>query len=240
MIFPKNIIGPQFEKGDLVSFHFNGAELTFRAPIIPKNDQNIDEISPLKDLRNINTEDWSRNDQGRPCIQLAQQMWAFEDAHTLDDIAQCSLYVSLIEITQQHTDQNILLTQKNFDELMLSWMDYSFAAHEEFDESNQSLRPYKITSVEKQYLNWLKAQVRFTPETSPSPICVMTINHRFVVMVSLEIESLHYASRSNPYSEETLKQFERDLFDDFLSHIKIEYSPELIEKIQSLKSKTPA
>jgi len=244
MIFPKNIIGPKFEKGDLISFQFDGAELIFRTPIIPINDQNIDEACPLKNFHGVNTSDWSTNDQDRPYIQLSQQLWCYENARTLDDIAQSSLYMSLIECTQQDSERNTLLIPESFEELMLSWMDYSFANHvkpeDRMPNGGSTSNPYKLKPIEKQHLNWLSVQVRFVPEAAPCPMCIIPINNRFVLMTSLEIESLHYAGRTNPYSNELLKQFEFDLFEDFLSHIKVEYTPETIAQINLLNNKTPA
>lgn len=240
MIFPKNIIGPQFDNGDLVTFNFDGAELTLRLPTIPNNRHNADRISPFKDFRNANTQSWDANDQSLPCIQLSEQRWNFEDAKTLDNIARCSLYVSLVEVTQQDFIQNTLLESTSFKKLMLAWMDYSFAANEKGAHGDFTQDRYNLRLIDKPHLNWLGAQVRYVPDAAASPVGIMPINNRFIVMASLEIESLHYAGRTNPYSDELLKQFERDLFEDFLSHIKIEYSPETIATINSLKIKTPA
>lgn len=240
MIFPKNIIGPQFNDGDLVAFIFDGADLTLRLPTIPNNRHNADRVSSLKDFRSANTHNWDTNDQSLPCLQLSEQRWSFEDAKTLDNIAQCSLYVSLVECTQQDSAQKTLLEAASFKALMLSWMDYSFAANEKEADRDSTQGRYKLRSIDKPHLSWLAAQVRYLPNAAPSPIGIMPINNRFIVMVSLEIQSLHYAGRTNPYSNELLKQFEQDLFEDFLSHIKIEYSPETIALIDALNNKTPA
>lgn len=244
MITYKNIIGPRFGQGDWVNFSFEDTELTFRLAVIPNNKHNANQVSPLKDFRKANTSKWDRNDQSRPFIELSSQRWCFEDATTLDDIAQCSLYVSLVEVTEQQANQNILLSPQTFKDLTLSWMDYSFADNEKQAlNTSQHGKPehrYNLKTINKQHLHWVSALVRFVPEAAPCPIAVIPINSQFVLIASLEIESLHYAGRTNPYSNETLKQFEKDLFEDFLSHIKIEYSPQLIEKIQSLKTKTPA
>ena len=244
MIFPKNIIGPQFDNGDLVTFNFDGAELTLRLPTIPNNKHNADRVSPLKDFRNANTQHWDSNDQSLPCLQLSEQRWCFEDGKSLDDIAQCSLYVSLVEASQRDCTQNTLLESTSFIELMLAWMDYSFAANEQeiggVADGDPALGRYRLKSIAKPHLNWLAARVRYVPEATACPVGIVPINNRFIVMVSLEMESLHYAGRTNPYSDELLKQFEADLFEDFLSHIKIEYSPETIALIDALNNKTPA
>lgn len=59
-------------------------------------------------------------------------------------------------------------------------------------------------------------------------------------MAYVDLQSLHYAGRTNPYSNEVLKQFEKDLFEELLNHIKIEYSPALIAQIEALNPNVPA
>ncbi len=239
MIFPKNITGPEFRQGDLTSFLFDGAELTLRSPIIPINTQNLDEVSRIKNFQNTQTNSWDVDNLNNPCFQLLQQMWTFEDKSTLDDIAQCHLYVSVIEVDEAQRAQQNLLAHESFKNLMLDWMNFSFSKNET-PESIGNFNHFNMSALPRPDIDGITVQVRYSADMHPSPMGFISINDRFVLSISLELQSLHYAGRTNPYSEETLKQFEKDLFDDFLSHIKIEYSPELIEKIQSLKSKTPA
>lgn len=245
MKYPSNIIGPKFKDGDLISLIFDGAELAFRAPKIPRNNYGADRVSSIKDFRNINTREWDTNDQERPCIELLLQRWRFEDAQTLDNIAECEVFAGLVEVNTNEREANVLLSHPNFEKVMLAWHHYSVG--EEHNEK-YALDPtwpalanrYNGRAIEKEHLDWFIVELKVTLQEKPVQLAMIPINNRFVLMTFIDLQSLHYAGRANPYSEETLKQFEKDLLDDFLSHIKIEYSPELIEKIQSLKSKTPA
>ncbi len=240
MKYPGNIIGPCFETGDLVTFIFDGAEFTVRLPIVPNNKHNQDTVTCNRDFRGIDTRDWDINNQERPCIQLATQRWSFEDANSLDNVALCKLYLSVVEVTPAARKKNILLEVKTFKEIMLNWIAYATEDHEEqyLKDSNwpASANRFHEKVIEKEHLNWLRYELCYLEGTMPRPFAVAPINSRFVMMTRIEIDSLHYAGRQNPYSKELLRKFEFELFDDFLSHFDLRYSPETIAIIQSLKS----
>lgn len=245
MNYPGNIIGPKFNEGDIVTFTFDDAELTLNAPIVPRNTHGADQVCPIKNFRNVNTHDWDTNDQENPSMELIFQRWCFEDARTLDDIAQCQLFTGIVEVAENQRTANALLSPSTFENLMLAWHHYSVGEEHDKKHATDPTWPalpnrYNGRSIEKEYLDWFVVEVKISLQEKPVQLAMIPINNRFVLMTFIDLQSLHYAGRTNPYSEETLKQFEKDLFDDFLSHIKIEYSPELIEQIQSLKSKTPA
>ena len=244
MISPKNIIGPNFGNGDITTFIFDGSELTLSLPIIPNNRNTIDKTSSLTDFRNVVTHEWDTNDQGRPCFQLASQLWCFEDAKTLDDVAECELYIGLVEATDSHRKESTLLSTSDFESLMLAWHSYSFTHHEKKYAEDSSwpalANRYHGRAIKKDPVSWFVVQLALTSQSKPVHLVMIPINSRFVLMAYIQIESLHYAGRTNPYSNELLKQFELDLFEDFLSHIKVDYSSETIAQIELLNSKTPA
>lgn len=244
MIFPANIVGPQFCNGDLLIFSFDGAELTLSAPKVPNNPRNIDDVSPIKDFRGINTDDWKTDDQNHHTLQLLLQHWDFEDARTLDDIARLRLYVELVEVAELERSKNTLLSFDTFEQLMLSWHSHTFKNHEEKYLENPNwpalANRYHGRSIVRKDIDWFVVQVALNSRSKPTQMLMLPINNRFALIAFIKIESLHYPGRTNPHSDELLKQFEADLFEDFLSHIKIEYSPEIIATIQSLKDKTPA
>ena len=244
MIFPQNIIGPKFDQGDLLTFVFEGAELTFRAPVIPVNRNNIDRPSTIKDFRNIDTSNWKTDDQEHPLTKLLLQHWSFEDSRTLDDIAECRLWIELVEASKQDQVEKKLLSYSRFEELMLNWNSFTLKDDERKKTEGSSWpsveNRFNGRSIAKDHLDWFVADLPMDPQLKPIELVMIPINSRFLLMAYVQIESLHYAGRTNPFSNELLKQFERDLFEDFLSHIKIEYSPELIATIESLKDKVPA
>ncbi len=245
MIFPDGIIGPSVEQGDLVSFLFDGAELTLRVPKIPINRNNADEVSSIKDFRGIDTSGWDTNDQDLPFEQLILQRWCFEDAKSLDDVAEGELYLSVIEVDQEKQKKNILLSHEAFECEMLAWHNYSFGQshNEKYAEDPNwpsSANRYHGRTIKKEHANWFVVRLSLASYLKPISLVMVPINSRFVMMAYIELQSLHYAGRSNPYSDELLKQFESDLFENFLSHIDLRYTPETIAIIESLKTSETA
>lgn len=237
MIFPQNIIGPKFGEGDLLVFTLEDTELTLLVPRIPSNKHNKDQICPQKKLSYTDAQDWREDDQGNRCKQLVSQRWSFEDARSLDDVALTKLSVSLVRVDPDKLENCSLLGLPTFEKLVVDGLKYSFPEEEPAIENKRRLFAEKIN---KEHLNWIQVNIRYDQDKAPSPNIFIPITRLFFIMVSLEIESLHYAGRTNPYSNDLLKQFELDLFKDFVSHIKVEYAPETIAIIQTLKSGIPA
>lgn len=235
MIFPKGIIGPQFIDGDLVVFTFKGAELLMRLPKIPQNKNNKDNVSSIKNFSGINTDDWGEDDQGNRCKQLASQRWSFEEKNTLDNVVLAQLSASLVALDGDRLKNQSLLSFHAFEKTIIDGLHYSFSEEEAPNERISS-----ATTFGRPDLDWLKVFIHHNLEKTPVPTIFIPLTNSLFIMAALELQSLHYAGRTNPYSNEVLKQFEQDLFEDFLSHIKIEYSPETIATINSLKSATPA
>lgn len=240
MIYPGNIIGPQFDKGDIVTFVFDGAELMLRLPIIPINKHNEDVVSPIKDFRNIDTGVWSEDDQGNRCEQLVSQCWSFEDGISLDNVALSRLAISLVDINQKKAQVTSLLNFSYFEKVVLDGLAYSFDDGQGELHSSSTENRFFAEQYERNNVNWLRVKISYDQERLPSPVVFIPLTSSFFVMVSLELQSLHYAGRSNPYSDELLKQFESDLFEDFISHIDLRYTPETIAIIESLKQSTAA
>lgn len=245
MNFPGNLIGPKFDDGDFINFQFDGAELSLRAPIVPRNNHGADRLCETRDFRNIDTRNWDTNDQEHPSIELLLQRYCYEDARSLDDIAQCQIFVGLVECKEDAREANVFLSYPEFEDIMIDWHDYTFNQDHGEKYAHDSTWPalpnrYNGRSITKEHIDWFVVELNLSLQVKPVQLAMIPINNRFVLMTYIDLQSLHYAGRTNPYSEELLKQFEKDLFEDFLSHITIDYSPETIATIQSLKSKIPA
>lgn len=240
MIYPRNIIGPQFHKGDIVTFVFDGAELILRLPIVPINKDNEDVVSSIKDFRQVKTDVWGQDDQGNRCEQLVAQCWCFEDAISLDDVALSRLAISLVDVGQKKTKVASLLNFSYFEKVVLDGLAYSFDDGRGELHSSSTDNRFFAEQYKRNNVNWLRVKISYDPERLPSPVIFIPLTSSFFVMVSLELQSLHYAGRSNPYSDELLKKFESDLFEDFISHIDLRYTPETIAIIESLKQSTAA
>ena len=242
MKYPGNLVGPRIEDGDLVSFTFDGAELTLRLPIIQLNRDSKDVISRKRDFRGINTTEWDVDNQDRPIFQLTEQCWKFSDATgSLDNIAICRLTTGIGEVSRSEQDTNMILDATKFPQAMLDSMKFTF---EEDDEDHKddptwptTAKNYHMKTVERKHLDWVSFEVSLCHGERPSPWTLIPINNRFVMVAYISLGSLHYSDgRRNPYSDELLKKFEFEFFDEFLAHIDLRYSPETIALIDSLKS----
>lgn len=241
MKYPGNIRGPRIDTGDLVNFSFDGAELTFRLPVVPIDRHNEDIVCRIKDFRKIDTRTWDTDNQNRPCFILTEQAWVFEDSVSLDDIAQFRLFISLGEAEPTQQKQNILLNENTFQEDTLNSLVFSFQEQDDEHKHDKNWpsekNQYHLKKMPKEYLNWLTFQLSFNDYRLPQPTAIIPINNRFTLMIYIKLDSLHYEGRTNPYSKELLRKFEFDLFDEFLSHIDLKYSPETIAMIKTLKTK---
>jgi hypothetical protein len=240
MMYPGNIVGPRIDQGDLVSLIFDGAELTFRLPVIPNNPHNANIVSSIRDFRGINSHNWDRNDKNLPLLQFVVQSWCFEDDVALIDVAAAELYLGVLEVSQLNQEKREVLNFEKFKTLMFSGHAESLPNYEEIylnDSSWPALaNRFNEKVVERKHLNWYSLQMSLLTDARPCQIAMIPINNRFILAFSINLTSLHYPDIKNPYSEETLKQFEFDLFDEFLSHIDLRYSPETIATINALKT----
>jgi len=93
-------------------------------------------------------------------------------------------------------------------------------------------------TIKGQVLDGLQAQVDLGGgEKYPVPSAYFSLGRRYSLRIAFHFGPLHYFDdRKNPYSEELLHQFKLDVFDDFLSHIRIEYTPETIVLIEQLRT----
>jgi hypothetical protein len=239
MNFPGHITGPVFAEGDLVTFVFDEAELTLRAPKVPYNRDTIDRVNQQRDFRNTDTSDWNHfGDEGHCTVSLVTQNWNYEDQQSHDDIANVFLEVVALKHSDKEYESCFCLNSESFQKHFLDGI------HDQFNESVQDERPYWPTkqnnffakTISRDLIDGLQAQIDLGGgEKYPVPSAYFSLGRRYTLRIAFHFGSLHYSDRKNPYSEELLQQFKLDAFDDFLSHIRIEYTPEIIALIEKLK-----
>lgn len=241
MKFPKNLTGPNFAEGDLVTFNFDDAELTYRTPKVPYNRDTIDRVNHQKDFRNADTGDWDHfGDEGHCTAQLSVQNWNYEDEISHDDIAHVLLDVEVLKHSDKEYESCFCLNSKSFAEHFLKDI------YSAYSESEQDDRPYWPTrqnnffakTINRDLIDGLQVQIDLGGgEKYPVPSAYFSLGRRYSLRIAFHFGSLHYYDdRKNPYSEELLHQFKLDAFDDFLSHIRIEYTPETIALIERLRA----
>ena len=239
MNFPDHLTGPQFVGGDLVSFVFDESELTFRAPKVPYNTDTIDEICRERDFRNVDTTSWDHfGDEGHCSKELLMQTWNYEDLISHDNIAHVVLKIEVLKHSDSEFANCLTLNNLTFRDYFLA----SLKAHHANSPPNgraywpSEANNFFTKAIPRDVLDGLQAQVDLGGgEKYPVPSAFFPLGRQYTLRISFNFGSLHYSDRKNPYSEELLQQFKLDAFDDFLSHIRIEYTPETIALIEKLK-----
>lgn len=235
-----SLAGPRFSDGDLVTFVFDEAELTLRIPKVPYNRDTIDKVVYQKDFRNADTSGWDHfGDEGHCTITLSVQSWNYEDQQSHDDIANVFLKIEVLKHSDNESEKLSGLNSHSFQKHFLDQIRNYFA---DADVDERPFWPTKknnffASTIKRDLIDGLQVQIDLGGgEKYPVPCAYFSLGRRYTLRIAFHFGSLHYSDRKNPYSEELLHQFKLDAFDDFLSHIRIEYTPETVALINQLKA----
>ncbi len=245
MTYPESILGPITATGDIVQITFDHSELTLRLPKLHINTGMIDQLSSTTDFIGVDTSEWEQDCSGQKNLNLVLQNWTLEDKASLDDVASCFVRITLTELSPEDLNPSVLINSKRFKDMFFSGLKEEY--EEELEEANEEgtdrcegpewpcpENDYLLQSIPRPHVNWLKSQLSLGTGKKPSPFVLIPINERFYINISFKMSSLHYPDRKNPHSDETLRALKFKLFDDFIDHIGLEYSDELIGKINTL------
>ena len=237
MIYPGTLTGPQFSESDLVDFIFDGAELTLPVPRLPNYERPINELSVIRDFRNIDTRHWDTDSFGNPIMRLVRQKWLFEDSVTLDDIALCDFEVGIMEILNDTELPPAKLNKSAYKKMVLNAM-ADVLAYEGDDHADDASWPkisneFNYQCISRPHLDGLQIQMAAVEGRKPSPYGFIPVDKRFVLSIYFAMGTLHYSNRKNPYSNELIRKLEFDLFDEYLQSINLRYSDETIKLIKA-------
>ncbi len=249
MILPESISGPEFKDGDIVSFTFEDAELTMRLPIIPDDPGEHNTVSSQTDFRNVDTTNWSHyGDEGNCSKKIIVQSWNYTDydgSHNRLFVALSFLKICILKNSQAETDSLLNLNSKTFT------AHYTQSLHDPDDDEPEN-RPdwptlsnnYFAKTVKKEVLDGLQAQLDSgSCDEFPTLMAFFPLNKQFSLQIAFDFGSYHYFGESapkNPYSYEFWRALGLELFDDLLSYVHIEYSPEARAIIKELAEKQTA
>jgi hypothetical protein len=235
MKFPEHLTGPQFADGNLVSFIFDESELILRAQKVPHHIDAIDEICRERDFRNADTTSWDHfGTEGHCSTALMMQTWEYVYSISRYYIAHAELKVDVVKHSDQEAASCFSLNNLCFRNELLSWLKEDHAGsrsregeHWPSEENNDFLK-----SIPRDLLDGLQIQL---DRKYPAQSAFFPLGRQYMLRINFNIRPLHYPNQQYPYSEKVLQQFKLDAFDDFTSHIRIEYTPETIALIQKLK-----
>ena len=241
MRLPLHLTGPQFSDGDIVSFSFNDCSLNLRLPVVSHNIDKVDYVISARDFCNIDTGLWEHHgDEGHCFIEIVAQKWVYECGLTHDDIAQCFMKIYVMKHSCAEVESLFSLNSRTFKNYSLSVLARDMGVFEQGvdipPEKPSASNDYFVKTVAKPVLDGFQVQLNLNDANpTPSLVAFFSLGCEFTLKIEWEFGSLHYADRENPYSEELLQNMKFQLFDEFLSFIDIEYSPDTLARIETIK-----
>lgn len=239
----KNAVsGPEIQNGDLIVLDFGTSQLRMRLPSIPKNRDHFDNVSHIRDFSIENTSSWRPVVNNSKLLYFSDQCWKYESRLNYDDIASYILRVSILEVSAERQSSGCLLKSNLFRQAMIEDLACDYEDHRHFFERDSNW-PFIDNEFHTRYLDrepmpWIFSHIGSYDGKDYYPLAHIPLGSRFVFCASTEMCSLHYSDRKNPFTEQELKQFEFEIFDDFLNQISVTYSEETLALIQKLNAES--
>ena len=234
MNFPGDINGPKFSDGDIVTFTLPEAELTMRLPVVADYKM-TDRVSNIRDLTNVDTSSWEHfGDDGFCFNDVAVQSWKYEDLASHDNVARCFLKITIQKHGKSESDSLFSLNSQTFRDQQITWLAEGLSDEDRPGWPSKE-NDFFAQTIKSDVLDGLQVQVERVKNAGrdfPDIYALFSLGKYFTLAIDFSLLSLHYPDRKNPYSEEFLQDFKFKLFDDFISHIHIEYTPETIALIE--------
>lgn len=239
MNFPDRITGPQFAEGDFLSFTFDEAQLTMRVPRTPDNRGAIDRISHQRDLRSADTMHLDHlGDRDHYTIPLALQTWNYQDCESQDDVAHALLDMEVLRHSDSEAQECFALKSDAFQGHILDEMRRHFEIINTDEKPSWPTRGkiFFAKPVKGDRLDGLQVHVNLGGgKQYPVSSAYFSLGRRYSLRIAFHLSSLAHSGRSHSYNEESMQKFMLEVFDDFLSHIRIEYTPETVALIEQFR-----
>lgn len=242
MSFSHEIIKtPNIDAGNIVSMIFDGAELVFTLPETPSYHNKIDQLISRTDFTKASNPEWDMYEDGGSSIELAAQNWIIEHAINYDELASCTLELTVNRLNPTRYPPGFAISPSRLEQVLIEVLTESYVSQYEdhLDDPDWPLpeNEFKKKIIPRPHLNWLQFQMSKMQWGLPGPLVVIPVNTDTLLIVTLDIGTLHYTDhRANPLNDNDALKIGQELCDKFLANIHIRYSPELIQVIESQKA----
>ncbi len=217
--YPGDLVGPQFDQGDLVGFSVKQAEISFRLPAEHLKRREYNFVATAGHFDSLEPK-WETDDMGGQSLLLADQAWIVEDQRTTHDVARYDIRVALVRLTKEHQMKGALANP----EVLEAWSRVLLLA---LGEDGKEVSALGFSRMERNGVYWSRFEWSLIDGDAPSPFVVVPINSESIMTLSINMTSFYYEGWTNRYSKEQLKELESTLFNAFLDNLHVEYAPEL-------------
>lgn len=243
MEFSHDVIGPDFDQADLVSFDFGNVEVSFRLPEHRARYQPFLAPQDLSRVLETPEEEWYLDMSGAWDRRLVKHSWDYIDGPSENLVAVINLEVRLVKLPRDAQQQGVPLSKKLLADWILAYYkamaiggtDAVAGTESELRELRQWQMPASLEEIEryaKGALDWLMITKGSVSMGDPRRLIYIPLNEQLMLMFDSSISIISTDHASITISKKEIDQLKRDILMEVLSHIRVNYSPEVQALIQ--------
>lgn len=253
MKFSHKVVGPDFDKADIVSFNFGDAEVSLIVPSDPDADLTLGFIAHhdqtvLPDEPGIH---WYHHPFGFRVFDLVRKGWSYYDEDTALCVAASNFVLNLIEVSDA---KRALMNPLRKHDIAV-WLNTLFgmiAVDGEEDlqgtESESCARELFCMPRSEEDFEWFNSEVMDWPMLTiripqgdndedrygPDYFIYIPLNDRLILHIDSSISIISREGSKIALSKAEIIQLKRDILMEILSCIRVTYSPEILSMIEEL------
>lgn len=253
MRFKHGVIGPDFNKADIVAFDFGEAEISLVLPKKPDSNLGFIAQQDQKVLSDEPSDNWMMHPFGFRIFDLVRTSWSYIDEASENTLAIENFYLNLIEVPEAMRDEINPLSKTGF----LDWVfdffkrisvrgDASlFGTEAQLKEMKAHRMPLSLQDIELYSagtLDWPMMTI-LMPDCDddedtedvegPGYFIYIPLSERFFLYIDHSISMISSASTPITLPKADILELKRAILMEILAHIKVTYSPEILALIEA-------
>lgn len=248
MKFSNNIIGPEFDRADIVCFDFGKTEISLRLPPQPGSAPSYIASSDQTNIHDNSGRGWDPHPLGFRTKELIFHSWDYWHQPSENTVAKENFILYLVDIPENLQEKISPLHQKTFSEWIFYFVRFIavdgdtslFDTEAELCGMKAAKLPCSLQEIEKYSADIMEWPI-ITLGDSHEDYADIEPNH--LIYIPLTQNSFLYIDHTlsvvcgedSPLSppKKDIMPLKREILKEILDHIRISYSPEVLELIEA-------
>ncbi|MFO1367380.1 MAG: hypothetical protein U1F46_00175 [Marinagarivorans sp.] len=225
--------GPLIHEGDIVSFKFKRSELTLRLPRIPYERDLLDRVCQQGDWSKEDPRNWEDIDVGFD-RELVNQSWKYKHIANREFVASCDLSMNVFTLNDINERNPEPLNSARFRQYSIDLINSNYDPDaprlEDSPQPSNDFYMEVIESLTKRGIRFLSAGDEYKIK-HPKITAILALDRNMLLSIGFEVFPYNYTDSINPFSDEQIRTFKMDLFEEIMSHLVIKFDTELQAEI---------
>lgn len=252
MKFKHGVLGPDFDKADIITFDFGDAEISLVIPedlsepggYIASSDQRVLPVEP--------NHRWTTHPFGLRIFDLVRKIWLYRDEVSENTVASESFRLYLVEVPETMQEEINVLNKPKFADWLFTFFrriavggdDLLLGTDVEQTNMKDWMMPLSLDEIERYdagLLDWpiltIKPPYDDDDEANaardPDYFIYIPLSERLFLYIDHSISMISSASTPITLPKTEILELKRAILMEILSHIKVTYSPEVLALIEA-------